>query len=199
MPTIYEELCAAAKFRAKSTRDPQKIVEEYVRKIAALSDDKWEELSEEAKDWHGAATTALNEKQLLPPIPGFPEEAEPEAAVSEEEDQEQEKQAETEEVVDSETGEITKMARTAIKQKSNGGRRARAAHVEAAPRRGRRGSYELGSKITVLGDNPRRPGTGAFERHAKLKSGMTVEDALAAGLSYQNLRREVELKAIKIG
>jgi hypothetical protein len=227
MPTVYDELVVVTKLKVKAgiQSDREELAKAFSEKVARLPDEEWEELSEETKDWynglvsadmpmteeiweglsegsrhwHDEITSAREAGELLP-FPGFPEEIGVPETLEEDED---------EEVSETQPGEKPKMSKAATKRvtrvtaaatrASNGStRKTRKERTEPA-RRGRRGRFDPDLKITVLGDNPRREKSKVYALHAQLKSGMTVQDALDAGLSHGNLAREIELKAIKIG
>jgi hypothetical protein len=60
--------------------------------------------------------------------------------------------------------------------------------------------YSLSAKITLVsGKNPHRAKTHDFAKYAKLKNGMTVEKALAAGVDRGYLRYGVGREILSIG
>jgi hypothetical protein len=72
------------------------------------------------------------------------------------------------------------------------------------------GGYQLGAKITLGknaegktydgGDNnPKRKGSKSFDKFAKYKDGMTVEQAAAAGVTGADLSWDTKHGFIKIG
>lgn len=64
---------------------------------------------------------------------------------------------------------------------------------------GRAGRFKGDSKITLLAkENPKRKGTGGHRRFEKYKSGMTVADALKAGLTRPDLLWDSKHGFIKI-
>jgi predicted HicB family RNase H-like nuclease len=63
----------------------------------------------------------------------------------------------------------------------------------------KRTGYPESAKITVLvANNPKRPGSAAYDRFAFYESGMTVNQALNAGVRSDDLRWDVAHKFIKI-
>jgi hypothetical protein len=65
-------------------------------------------------------------------------------------------------------------------------------------RRGPAPEYADTQVITLLVANPKRPGSKAFARYANYKDGMTVAQALAAGLTREDFRWDVEKGHIAI-
>lgn len=62
------------------------------------------------------------------------------------------------------------------------------------------GSYPLTAKISMkTKENPHRTGTILHKQFAKYKNGMTVQQALDAGVVWANLRYLSALEHIKIG
>ena len=72
-------------------------------------------------------------------------------------------------------------------------RRRPAAKTRTSPdRRGRGPLYASDATITVLvEENPHRVGSGRYRRWSKYRTGMTVAEALKAGLNRANLRWSV--------
>jgi Protein of unknown function (DUF2786) len=58
-------------------------------------------------------------------------------------------------------------------------------------KRGPAPTYRDDQTIVVLVSNPKRPGTQAFARYAHYKTGMTIAEALAAGLRRDDFRWDV--------
>lgn len=54
-------------------------------------------------------------------------------------------------------------------------------------------------KITFVAENPKRPGTASFDRFAKYKKGMTVAQALAAGITRADIDWDSKRDFIKFG
>ena len=62
------------------------------------------------------------------------------------------------------------------------------------------GPFAADSKIKVLVEaNPKRQGSGGYKRFAQYKSGMTVAEALAKGVTRADLVWDVGHKFISIG
>lgn len=53
-------------------------------------------------------------------------------------------------------------------------------------------------KITVLVDNPKKPGSAAHKRFSRYKSGQTVTEALAAGVSSLDIAYDSKKRFIKV-
>jgi hypothetical protein len=62
------------------------------------------------------------------------------------------------------------------------------------------GKFIADSKIKVLVDtNPKREGSASYKRFAIYKSGMTVAEAIAKGLTRPDLNWDVDHQFISIG
>ena len=71
-------------------------------------------------------------------------------------------------------------------------RRRAAVKVRTPERRGHGPLYPSDARITVLvEENPHRVGSGRYRRWSKYRTGMTVAEALKAGLNRANLRWSV--------
>lgn len=70
---------------------------------------------------------------------------------------------------------------------------AKAAKAANGSGRGRKGIFDLNAKITLkVKDNPHRKGSGRYNRWPLYRNGMTVQQALDAGLNRGNLFHSVE-------
>jgi hypothetical protein len=66
-------------------------------------------------------------------------------------------------------------------------------------KRGRRGAYPMESTITILAEsNPKRPGSKAAQDFDRYKTGMTIEEALKAGIGWNDIKWNVDKKFIKV-
>jgi hypothetical protein len=70
--------------------------------------------------------------------------------------------------------------------------------AKVAGKRGPAPEYKDAQVITVLMANPKRPGTAAFARYAKYVDGMTVAEAVEAGLRRDDFRWDIAHNHISI-
>jgi hypothetical protein len=71
--------------------------------------------------------------------------------------------------------------------------------TKATKAKAARKPYGMDAKITLLTkENPKTRGTKCFRRYAKYKNTMTVQQALAAGVTRPDLRWDSDHKFIRI-
>ena len=227
MPTPFEALCAVAKTKPKPGEAFDAFALRLTNKINNATDPEWNSLGDDsvAQKWHNATMTAFQQRRdakvkakqaeedqdeawnsiPIPELEGYePVSTAPAAS------------AEEEEKVDPETGEVTEAKVTpekkVVKKKEKPAKKAKpekkakeakAPKVkkvkEADAKLGRKGSFPLDAKITVIAkENPKRKGSEAEKLFKLYETGQTVSEALAAGLRWRDLRWDSEAKFIGI-
>jgi hypothetical protein len=205
MPTtVFAELTAVYKLKPRPAEDQNDFAERAVEKIDKTEgDDEWDQLTPQAQAWVNegvkvaARRKALRKQEgdhLLPAfsdLDGWPAEAAEPAT-------EEEKEVTT--TKESKSSKATKAAKAVVAKVKKAKPEAKAKKAAKGTGRGRAPNYAADAKIKLLvKDNPHRAGTGRFKRWPKYKSGMTVSEAIKAGLTYQNLRFSVLDGHIAIG
>lgn len=169
----------------KSSEDAQDYLAKIVRQADKLSDAQFGDLSKEAQEWIESAIDAVENKKDIEPPAGFgndekstkgkPNGKHPPAKAAK--GKEKEKSA--------------KGDKPAKKAKGKKG--------EGKGGVGRVRKYTNDQKITIIAkENPKRPGTDSYKRFAKYKKGMTVAEALAAGVTSGDLNWDVKHSYISI-
>lgn len=165
--TIAAELFSALKVKTVAGEDSAELAERLARKGADVSDAVWETLSQEAQVWVNSAVEAIEGGKALPPLEGL------EALLEGDDDGEEE-----EEVVAKSNGKVKKAPKEAKAKKAATG-----------SGRGRKGKFAPDAKIKVLPvENPFRAGSKCFSWFSKIKSGMTVKEAVDAGAPRNHIR-----------
>ena len=214
MSKIEKELAEVIKCKHKDGESEQ----DYLARIVATGnslfakeekeekpEQSWGKLSTEAQNWFNAAVEAQEKGETIANFDGEIVEAAAEApaekAPKEKKSKKKAKPAEKEAAPVKEKAKekeaapakakaaAKKPAAKSAKEKSNG-----------AKRPGRPSAFGMDQKITINAkENPHRPGTVLHQQFAKYKKGMTVKDALSAGVLLVNLHYLSGLGHIKIG
>jgi hypothetical protein len=252
--TLYDELGKVLKIKRKEDESFDSFTARATKKINALKDPEWNELTEELQLWHNETAKAREKENVdeasLPELEGWPgaeeeaadgEEVAVEANEGDEEPSEEttdnnaeedvDAAAESEQEGDNEAAEAAASAKRASKKAKKpvvaakpeksakstqkeketmpAKKTATAAPVAAKKKvangavakakAGRQSRLSETAKIKILvKENPHREGTGRFDRWRKYKEGMTVGQALKAGLKPANLHYSVADGHIKI-
>ena len=214
--TIVEDLQALLKLEPEEGETQHEFSKRLAEKGFAVTEEDWETLSEPTQSWINDIVTAVSEKkpisQLTLPsgiddvIPAEPA-SDPETGEITEEPAPAKKAAKKKAPAKAPAKAAPKAAakpaaakpaaKTAAKAPAK-----KAAKTNGAPKAkvGPKGRFALTDKIKVINkDSPFRKGTKAEGWHAKLKDGMTVEAAVAAGVPRHHIRWEDTLGHIKIG
>lgn len=174
------------KVKRKDGEDDQSYFRRLFEKANTCTDDQWKALSEDTQKWVNAASAAVEEGNTIPNFDGEVVEA----------------TAETSETADEDTM-ATKKEKGAAKSKAGakkGGAAKAAAKTVNKGAVGRKGTYPLDAKITVkVKDNPHRESSKDYNKFKGLKTGMTVEKALAAGADWGYLRYAAGRELIAVG
>lgn len=207
--TIYDQLIEVTKRTQKAGESYEDFAKDSVKRVGKLTDAKWNELSDELQTWVNESMKAFEAKSEPPALEGIPEqeetpsegeEAEAEAEAGEEAPEEQAEEAE-ETDVESEKVKGAKKPKVVAKKASKAAAKpAKAAKVPKAAKaktagkktagagKGRPSSFPAGGKIKILAKtNPHREGSFRDKNFKVLKAGMTVEQAVEAGCSKQQL------------
>jgi hypothetical protein len=253
--TLYDELGKVLKIKRKGDESLDDFTARVTKKVNALKDSEWGELTEELQIWCNQTMEAREkgDEVDLPVLEGWPSAVEEEAADSAEaadtnegeepgdeeagDEEDVDAAAEAAEAADSlaksakkpSTKESTKTpakkpvaaakpaksAKSTQKEKGPMPAKKTAAAATTVPaaaaakkkvangaakaKAGRQSKFSESAKIKILvKENPHREGTGRFDRWRKYKEGMTVGQALKAGLKPVNLHYSVEDGHIKI-
>lgn len=227
MPTVYEQLIATTKRPRKAGESLADFVKESIRRVDKLSDAQWGELSNDLQVWVNEAQKAREllakgtANVEFPELEGLPEPSEEDEAAEPDAEAEAGEEAaalEGEEVEETpveaeETAEESPEPKRARKPKAAKKAPAKAAKKAAkAPKakaakkakrtdggKGRPPSFAPDGRIKILvKKNPHREGSYRDKNFKVLKSGMTVEQALAAGCAKQQLWSMLSREVISI-
>lgn len=190
---LQDEILSVIKVRPKPEDTDESFTREILKRANKISDAAWDNLSNPAQKWINEAMEASNDDRLKDLLV-VPEPAKVEDRPTEEPSAAPEQAETTEQVED----KVAKKRKATAKARP---RKAKAAAKKAnGASRGRRGSYDPGAKITLLAkENPKRKGTKAFKRFEKYRPGMTVQEALDAGVSWADLRWDNGHRLIRVG
>jgi hypothetical protein len=187
--TIAKELASVLDVTAKPGETAQELTKRLALKANTATDDEWRGLSEPSQLWVNEALDALEKKQDLPEPEGLagvlsvvteapPTPAKPKA---------KEKKG---------TGKA-KPEPKGVKAKAkrpNG--KTKAAEINRGPK----GSFGLDDKIKLLKEtNPFREGSKCYAWYEKYEDGMTVTQAINAGVPRHHIRWDRTLGNIHIG
>jgi hypothetical protein len=223
--TIVEDLQALLKLEPEEGETQHEFAKRLAEKGLAVTEENWETLSEPTQSWINDIVMAVSEKkpisQLTLPsgiddvIPAEPasdpetgeitEEAAPAKKAAKKKAPSKLVGAANHASRDAAIKADNKKAKPATKPAAKTAAKApakKAAKTNGAPKAkvGPKGRFALTDKIKVLHkESPFRKGTKAEGWHAKLKDGMTVEAAVAAGVPRHHIRWEDTLGHIKIG
>lgn len=201
MTTVHEELVEALKAPQKKGQDDQTHFVAIIKKANEASDKVWENLSKKAQEWVNTAIEAYDNKEDLPTPPGFGTDDSDEA---EEEETPKAKTAKGEKDVAKGNGK-SKPAAKAAKGK---GKAAKEVKAKSGKKVGKGGGgkrarlFKDDQRITVLSKkNPKREGSASFDRfelYETGKRGMTVKQALEAGVTSGDLAWDSKHEYISI-
>ena len=177
---VRSELEKVCKCRQKKGQSLVEYVKDVlVEKANALSDDDWDDLTEDTGNWVNEAIRCIEEKEPLP-LPKEALEYDTEDADGEEAEEEGE-----EEVTEAKPKGHKRRGAAKEKEEKKAPDK-KAPDKKAAKKangRGRPARFDDKAKITVLTDNPHRTGTKDHELFKKFKDGMTVAKALSKGVT----------------
>lgn len=202
---IQKEVLDLTKGKPKSGESAEDFTKRSLKKLNAIfsaDEDKWGTLSENTQAWINKSTQeGVEEVDLLelPEVEDEPaDEADEEEAASEEaaeEDDEVEQKPKKAKIARAKPVKAAKppkekkvkVAKAKVAKDTNGGGK------------GRKPNFAPDQKIRLLVDeNPHRPSSGRYKRWSKYKEGMTVAQALSAGLNFGNLNHSVKDGHIKV-
>jgi len=200
--TVVSELQALFNLAKVDDETQQDCARRLAIKANTISDADWETLDGPAQVWVNAALEAMEKKVALP-LPTGIEEMVPEAT---------EKPAEAAKPVKGKAkappakkGAAKPPAKAAAVPKKAPAKAAKAAAPKAVKKatagsaRGPRGKFALTDKITLTkAENPFRTGTKCANWYAKYRDGMTVQEAIAAGVPRHHIRWDQTLGNVTI-
>lgn len=169
----------------------------YAKRLAiaanGLEDDQWGLLEEPTQAWVNDALEAVEKKKAIPLPEGLEEVvAEPEAAAA---PAKVNGSAKKKSAVTAPAKPKVAAKKAAPAKKGKG-----KAPPAKGDRPGPKGLFARGDKIKLLTkENPFREGTKCANWWAKMKDGMTVDAAIAAGVPRHHIRWELTLGNVKIG
>jgi len=181
----------------------------YAKRLAVaangIGDGEWETLEEATQAWVNAALEAVENKTEIPLPEGLSEEAPPEeeAAPAEADDPPAKtngKEAKAKPAKKSAAKPKAAAKKAAGPAKTAAPKKAKGKATPKGSHPGPKGLFERGDKIKLLTkENPFRSGTKCAGWWDKLKDGMTVDAAIAAGVPRHHIRWELTLEYVKIG
>lgn len=174
MTTVVEELQSVTKVLARPGDTPEEFAQRLARKANDLTDDKWEALEGETQQWANKAIEALRKKRPVP-LPAGIEELFPDA--------------ENEEEVPEEVPQPTKKTIAKAVTKASKTTPATAEKGVGRNTSGRKGKFSTEAVIKMLAKaNPYREVSKAHGVFSKYKDGMTVSEAIEAGIGRAYIR-----------
>lgn len=192
MANKREELEALLKTKQRATESDEDYAVRVALQVNEVSDDAWASLSEQSQLWVNKIVEIddlRNQKKPHDPVPLL------EASKPNEERAPDKKNAKKDkEKGGGKTDKKGKKEKPATAKKAD-------KKSEGARGRGRPGKYSPDATVHLLtkdGENPKRKGTAAYKAFAKYKNGMTVAEALKAGVRNNDLRWDAEHKFIEI-
>lgn len=222
---VYDELTATLKVNQKKGEEDQAHFEKLLRKANDLTDKEWEGLSRKAQAWVNAGVDAIDVKEDIPEPTGFgDDDADTDDDADEptvtEDDEEVVEAADDDEDSPPKKAKVKgakavkdkdhatkkakgKPAKAAKAAKGNGKAKVVAKKKEGGAKRGRAARlFKPDQRITVLSKkNPKREGSESydrFENYVTGKKGMTVKQALEAGVTSGDLKWDRDHKFIQI-
>jgi len=211
MSNVQSELAKVLKLKQKDGED----LDAYARRLAVaankIPDDAWETLSEPAQLWVNAALKAIEKKEELPVLSNNGDTAEAMSSEKEADPGEAAEGTKQGAPAQSEESDVaTKSVKSSTKKKvavakpkkavaTKAPAKVKGAGVTGESHRGPKPKFAADAKIKLLvKENPHNEGSGRYKRWLKYKDGMTVAEAIKAGLKYVNLRYSVSDGHIKI-
>lgn len=207
---IREELMEVTSVTQKRRGESaQEFTERVLKKVRGLDDKDWKTISELSQTWVNAVETAWEADKEIPLLL-------PEDGVKDEEGEAASAPEEPEAESDEESNEEKTMAKSNVVEKDEDVKPAKKAAVGKATERkppgkaasdnaqkgvgrGRAARYVDGAKIKVLlKENPHREGTKRYGIFEKYRNGMTVGEAVKAGINAGDLVWAVKEGRIEI-
>jgi hypothetical protein len=199
MATIYDTLRTFLSLPPEAGEP----MESYSRRLALdankLSDEQWTALGQteagrKAQTWVNDVLEANDKKEPLPKLEGYsPKKVAGNGVAPPPKDEP------TEAATPAPKGKPKAKAKAPSATPKGKSKPAKAKASAEKRGRGRQGSFDRDAKITLLAtENPCVKGSKVHARFEKYKSGMTVQQALDAGLDWSDFRRDVHKKHIKI-
>lgn len=209
---IEKELTAVTKVTRDKDEGDQPYFARLAGAISKLKDPDWDRLSEPAQLWANSAQIAVEKKAAIPNFDGeVPDDKDAKATKATAKDKEVKAPAAKKGAKADKTEKAAKPAKAEAKTKEAEKKAPAKKEAKAAPAkkgakaaangegRGRKGSWPMTAKIKVVAkENPHRSGTKNFKRFEKYKNGMTVEQAIAAGAEWANMRYLTNLGHLEI-
>lgn len=196
--SVIAELTAVVDVETKSGDTPQAFANRLARAANNVKDDEWQGLSEPTQAWVNAALGAIENKTELPLPSGIedldlsgkePEQADLEEAI-EKAPKKPKKEKAPKEV---KAAKPAKAPKTPKKVAVVNG-------AKTATPKGPRGLFVATDKIKIVAkENPFRKGSKSADWFAKYKAGMTVQDAIEAGVPRHHIRWDRTLGNITVG
>lgn len=185
---IVADLETALKVSQKNGEDLSAYAARLANKANKLSDEAWDGLSEVAQKWINGALTAIELGNDLP-IPSDGTDATP--APEEEVEAAAEKPKKKQPPADR-TRPEPKEAKSAKKSKAN-------SKSEGGARRGRKGLFNMAATIKpLMKENPYRDGSKGFAWYSLYEKGMTVEEAIDAGVPRAQVRFDMHKEHVSV-
>jgi hypothetical protein len=217
---VRKELEAVLKVKQAEKEGDGAYRERLARAMNTVHQDVWESLSEPTQHWVNSALDACEKAdEAKPPVaadvPPFPGDEDKSGKTNGKAAKTADRPTNAGEQPGNEESDMATPKRKTAGAKKTAAARARAtarrggsaARPKTAKRatatngaqRGRKGSFDAGQKIKLLvKENPKRTGSKAFKIFAKYKDGMTVGQALDAGIPWRDLRWDSTHKLIRI-
>lgn len=190
MTTVVSELQSVTNVSVRPGDTPEEYANRLVRKANDLTEDKWEVLEEDTQLWVNSAIEAIRKRRPIPLPPGI-EELFPEA------DSEEAETPKTERATSAGRKTATKAAAKSEKAPAV----AKPAKKKGIGKNtaGRKGKFSTDAVISLLVDkNPYRESSKAHEVFKKYKEGMTVSEAIEAGIGREHIRWSINHRHIKV-
>lgn len=179
--TVAAELKEVTGVEQKPGEAQDAFLVRLAKKANDLQDDEWQALSHDAQVWVNAGLDAVEAKKV-PPVPAGMEAAQGDAPAPKK-------------------GKKGDKAEP-VKGKKEAKAEPKKADKKAKPLEGRgpKGKFAKTDKIKVLvKENPFREGCKAHTRFGSIKTGMTIEEAVAAGAPRSHIRWAETLGHLEIG
>lgn len=185
--SVVLDLQRVVRLAAVPGETPEDYTKRLIRKVAALTDDEWELLDTESQVWANDATDALRSRRPLPLPAGVQQWLRDAGAVVEEEAPKgRRKRAVAPEAEATPAEEKIKQPGKA--KKPNAGRNVV----------GRKGKFTTDAVISLLVSNPYRETSKAHGVFKKYREGMTVAEAVAAGIGRAYIRWDINHRHIEV-
>lgn len=204
--TVVSDLQSATKVTVRPGESAQEYARRLAHKANDLTDDKWESLDEATQHWANEAIEAIRKKTKEIPLPTGIEEL---FRFVDEEEEEEEKSGSEEsgDPTDDYDEDDKPVKKAKVKAKPVQAQKPTKAKALVKPAKkaaakeavGRKGKFVEGATIKVVADeNPFREGSKAHDWFGRIKNGMTLSDAVAAGTPRNHIRWAHSLGHLKI-